>query len=83
MAIPPPASAAKSAPASPIPISLIAVRRLGHKAILLFGAYVALLLAIGIAGFLGQAVGIWASFLWAAILVLCLVLYSRRRRRHV
>lgn len=56
------------------------MRRLGHKAILVFGAYAALLLAVVIAGFFGQAVGIWASVLWGAVLIGGLVLYGRRLR---
>jgi hypothetical protein len=48
---------------------------------LVFGAYTALLLAVVIAGFIGQAVGIWASVLWGAVLIGGLVLYGRRRFR--
>jgi len=57
------------------------VRRLGRKATLIFGSYAALLLAVVIAGFIGHAVGIWASVLWGAVLIGCLVLYGRRRFR--
>jgi len=56
------------------------VRRLPGRIILTFGAYSALLLAVVIAGFLGQAIGIWASVLWGAVLIACIVLYVRRRR---
>jgi hypothetical protein len=45
------------------------------------GVYAALLLAVVIAGFIGHAVGIWASLLWGAVLVVGLVLYGRRRLR--
>jgi Flp pilus assembly protein TadB len=48
---------------------------------LIFGSYAALLLAVVIAGFLGSAVGIWASVLWGAVLIAGLVLYGRRRLR--
>jgi len=48
---------------------------------LIFGSYAVLLLAVVIAGFIGQAVGIWASILWGAVLIGCLVLYGRRRFR--
>jgi hypothetical protein len=57
------------------------VRRLGRRALLLFGAYAAVILAVVIAGFLGGAVGIWASVLWGAVLLGALVLYLRRRSR--
>lgn len=57
------------------------MRRLGRKTILIFAAYAALLLAVVIAGFIGQTVGIWASVLWGAILIGGLVLYGRRRFR--
>ena len=48
---------------------------------LVFGGYAALLLAVVIAGFIGNAVGIWASVLWGAVLIGGLVLYGRRRFR--
>jgi hypothetical protein len=48
---------------------------------LIFGSYAALLLAVVIAGFIGHAVGIWASVLWGAVLIGSLVLYGRRRLR--
>jgi hypothetical protein len=57
------------------------VRRFGRKSLLVLGAYAALLLAVVIAGFIGQAVGIWASVLWGAVLMSGLVLYARRRFR--
>ncbi|HYH53378.1 MAG TPA: hypothetical protein VD761_04535 [Solirubrobacterales bacterium] len=55
------------------------MRRLGRKALLVLGSYVALLLAVGIAGFIGHTVGIWASVLWGAMLIVGLVLYGRQR----
>lgn len=48
---------------------------------LIFGGYAALLLAVVIAGFIGNAIGIWASVLWGAVLIGGLVLYGRRRLR--
>jgi hypothetical protein len=48
---------------------------------LVLGGYTALLLAVVIAGFVGNAVGIWASVLWGAVLIGGLVLYGRRRFR--
>lgn len=65
----------------PVVIRLTPVRRLGRRALLLFGAYTAVILAVVIAGFLGGAIGIWASVLWGAVLLGGLVLYLRRRRR--
>ena len=65
----------------PVAIRLTPVRRLGRRALLLFGAYTAVILAVVIAGFLGGAVGIWASVLWGAVLLGGLVLYLRRSRR--
>jgi type IV secretory pathway TrbD component len=57
------------------------VRRLGGRAILLLGMYVAVILAVVVAGFLGAALGIWASVLWGVALIGGLVLYLRRRSR--
>lgn len=65
----------------PVAIRLTPVRRLGRRALLLFGAYTAVILAVVIAGFLGGAVGIWASVLWGVMLLGGVVLYLRRRRR--
>ena len=48
---------------------------------LVFGSYVAVLLAVVIAGFIGHADGIWASVLWGAVLIGGLVLYGLRRLR--
>ncbi|MBS1679023.1 MAG: hypothetical protein JST08_16725 [Actinobacteria bacterium] len=56
------------------------MRRLAGRALLLLAAYIAFLLATGIAGFIAQRVGIWASVLWGAALIAGLVLYIRRRR---
>jgi hypothetical protein len=48
---------------------------------LVFGSYVAVLLAVVIAGFIRHAVGIWASVLWGTVLIGGLVFYARRRLR--
>lgn len=56
------------------------MRRLTRKAILVIGAYIALLLAVLIAGFIAQTIGIWASVIWGAAIITAFILYSRRRR---
>jgi len=43
------------------------------------GAYVALLMAVGFAGFLGAAIGIWASILWGVGVLTGIAIYGRRR----
>lgn len=53
--------------------------RLFRKALLLFGIYASVLAAVVIAGFLGSAIGIWASILWGAGVLVGLALYIRRR----
>ncbi|HVD39001.1 MAG TPA: hypothetical protein VNC15_09240 [Solirubrobacterales bacterium] len=55
--------------------------RLTRRAALLFGVYSSLLLAVVIAGFLGSAVGIWASILWGAAILAGLGLYVRSQSR--
>lgn len=55
--------------------------RLARRAGLLFLAYTALLLAVVIAGFLGSAIGIWASVLWGAAVLAGVALYVRQRRQ--
>jgi hypothetical protein len=55
--------------------------RLAGRAALVFGAYLSLLLAIVIAGFLGSAVGIWASIVWGVAILAGLGLYVRSRSR--
>lgn len=57
------------------------MRRLGRRALLLFCAYTALILAVVIAGFLGAAIGIWASILWGAALLGGLIFYMHQRPR--
>jgi hypothetical protein len=56
------------------------VRRLARRAVLVFGIYAAILLAVVIAGFIGQTVGIWASVLWGVVVIAGVLLYIRRRR---
>jgi hypothetical protein len=53
--------------------------RLIRRAGLLFGAYAGVLFAVVIAGFLAEAVGIWAAIAWGAALVAIAVVYRRRR----
>jgi len=55
--------------------------RLTRPAALLFVAYLSHLLAIVIAGFLGSAVGIWASILWGAAILAGLAPYVRLQSR--
>jgi hypothetical protein len=55
--------------------------RLTRRAALLFAAYASLLLAVVIAGFLGSAVGIWASILWGVVVLAGLGLYLRFQSR--
>jgi hypothetical protein len=57
------------------------VLRLTRRALLVFGIYVAVTLAVIVAGFLGSAVGIWASILWGAAVLAGLALYGRQRLR--
>ncbi|HSC21091.1 MAG TPA: hypothetical protein VLC07_05130 [Solirubrobacterales bacterium] len=53
--------------------------RLTRRAALLFSAYLGLILAVVIAGFLGAALGIWASVLWGAAVLAGLTFPVRRR----
>jgi hypothetical protein len=54
---------------------------LARRTALLFGAYASLLLAVVIAGFLGSAVGIWASIVWGVVVLAGLGLYVRSQSR--
>lgn len=45
----------------------------------MFGIYAAVLLAVVIAGFIGQAVGIWAAVLWGVVVIAGVVVYGQRR----
>jgi hypothetical protein len=53
--------------------------RLLRRALLLFGTYAAVMVAVIVAGFLGEALGIWASILWGAGVLAGIVVYARRR----
>jgi hypothetical protein len=55
------------------------VSRLARRALLLFAVYTTVLVAVVVAGFLGQAVGIWASILWGAGILAGLAIYGRKR----
>jgi hypothetical protein len=52
-----------------------------RRAGLLFAAYLGPLLAVVIAGFLGNAIGIWASVLWGAAVAAGVAFYVRRRHQ--
>jgi hypothetical protein len=54
------------------------VSRLARRALLLFAAYTTVLAAVVVAGFLGQAVGIWASILWGVGILAGLAIYGRK-----
>jgi hypothetical protein len=53
--------------------------RLLRRTLLLLGAYVALLATVVVAGFLGSAVGIWASVFWGVGVLAGVVIYVRQR----
>jgi hypothetical protein len=53
--------------------------RLSRKALLLFGVYATILAAVVVAGFLGQAVGIWASILWGIGILTGVAIVGRQR----
>ena len=55
------------------------IRHLGSRAIWLFVTYAAVLAAVVVAGFLGQALGLWAAILWGCGLVLAVATYVKRR----
>jgi hypothetical protein len=55
------------------------VRRFLGRTIAVFGIYTAALLAVVIAGFIGQAVGIWAAVLWGVVVIAGVVVYGQRR----
>jgi type IV secretory pathway TrbD component len=57
------------------------MRRLSGRALLLLAAYAAVILAVVIAAFIGQRVGIWASVLWGVVLIGGVALCITRRRR--
>jgi hypothetical protein len=45
----------------------------------LFIAYTAVLAAVVVAGFLGEALGLWAAILWGCGLALAIATYIKRR----
>ena len=53
--------------------------RLTRRAALLLAAYLGLILAVVVAGFLGAALGLWASVLWGAAVLAGLTFSVRRR----
>ena len=53
--------------------------RLARRVLLLFAVYATVLAAVVVAGFLGQAVGIWASVLWGMGILTGLAIYGRKR----
>jgi len=55
------------------------VSRLARRVLLLFAVYATVLAAVVVAGFLGQAVGIWASVLWGMGILTGLAIYGRKR----
>lgn len=59
--------------------TVLHVRRLFRRALLLLGIYVGVLALVGVAGFLGGALGIWASILWGVGVLAGIALYGRRR----
>lgn len=55
------------------------MRRLFRRAFLLFGTYAAVMVAVILAGFLAETLGIWASILWGAGVLAGIVVSARRR----
>ena len=53
--------------------------RLFRRALLLLGIYTAVIAVVIIAGFLGQALGIWASILWGVGVLAGVAFFGRRR----
>lgn len=56
--------------------------RLARRAALLSSIYVAILAAVVVAGFLGAALGIWASILWGVAIVAGFAVYRQKRLSH-
>jgi uncharacterized iron-regulated membrane protein len=52
--------------------------RLAGRTLFAFGLYAAVVLAVIIAGFIGQRIGIWAAVLWGILVISGVVLYLRR-----
>lgn len=55
------------------------MKQLSRKALLLFGIYATILAAVVVAGFLAQAVGIWASILWGVGVLIGIAMVGRQR----
>lgn len=53
--------------------------RLLARSFWLLSIYLAIALAVVVAGFLGGAIGIWATVLWSAAVIVAFVLVMRRR----
>jgi len=58
------------------------MRRLFRRALLLLGTYIAIIVAVIVAGFLGGALGIWASILWGVGVLAGIAVYARQRHDH-
>lgn len=54
------------------------MRRLFRRALLLLAIYVTVLALVVVAGFLGGALGIWASILWGVGVLVGIAIYGRR-----
>jgi hypothetical protein len=57
----------------------LAVARLSRRALWLFLGYVALLAAVVLAGFLAEAIGLWAALLWGAAFLGVAFIWMRQR----
>jgi uncharacterized membrane protein len=55
------------------------VARFIRRALWLFLGYVAVLTAVGVAGFLAEAVGLWAALLWGAAFLGLVLVWARQR----
>lgn len=55
------------------------MKRLLVRSVRFVGGYVGPPLAVGVAGFLGGAFGIWASILWGMVLITAIGLLIRHR----
>jgi hypothetical protein len=53
--------------------------RLFRRALVRFGISTAVIAAVIVAGFLGEALGIWASILWGVGVLAGIAFYGRRR----
>jgi len=55
------------------------VSKLPRRALILFSLYAVILVAVVVAGFLGEALGIWAAILWGVGIIAGLAIYGRQR----